>query len=710
MNQLSMLRIKLSYLTILLIFCELANAQTDSLDEFALFYGDEEMVSIATGAEKPLYLAPSVATVITADDIRATGASNLEDVLETVPGLHVSLGPRYSSLFSVRGIHTSFNPHVLILINGYPITELFTGSRLPNFNIPVHNIKRIEVIRGPVSALFGADAFAGAINIITYETEGQNNSAGMALGSFDTREVWLQGQSQVGEWSFGFNLEWVKSDGDSARRVDTDLQTVFDSLFFTNASLAPGSVRTNYEVLNGQLQLRNEQWTITLNSWETKDTGIGVGIADALDATGNQQSAQHLFDIDYIFNIGDWNIQSSANYFNTKERSFYTLFPSGAVLPIGTDGNLDFIAPAGLVNFPDGLIGSPGGQNRSLAMESTGSYTGFSNHRIRLSVGYKHQEIKPVETKNFGPGVIDGSQVSVDGTLTDVSGTPFIFVPNKTREVHYLSLQDEWSFFRDWELTAGVRFDDYSDFGKTFNPRAALVWQTRYNLTSKLLYGSAFRAPSFSELFSINNPILLGNSSLDPEEVETWELSFDYRLTYDLRAQLNLYRYDAKGLIEFIPDGVSGSSTAQNALDLQGHGLELEAEWKPSDTLSLMGSYSLQHAENDNNGEEVADAPQQLFKFDLRWRMQGSWFFSTQFHHVANRPRLTSDIRPELDDYTLVNMNFYSEQWHPQYDISIAFRNVLDKDTYEPGSATVPIDHPLEGRSIRLTLDYRFEK
>ena len=81
----------------------------------------------------------------------------------------------------------------------------------------------------------------------------------------------------------------------------------------------------------------------------------------------------------------------------------------------------------------------------------------------------------------------------------------------------------------DWYLTAGVRHDQYSDFGGTTNPRLALVWDTAYNLTSKLLYGQAFRPPSFSELYNINNPVGQGNPNLKPETNQSVELALPGR-------------------------------------------------------------------------------------------------------------------------------------------------------------------------------------
>ena len=146
-------------------------------------------------------------------------------------------------------------------------------------------------------------------------------------------------------------------------------------------------------------------------------------------------------------------------------------------------------------------------------------------------------------------------------------------------------MQDEWKFANDWELTAGVRYDHYSDFGDTINPRFALVWQTRYELTTKLLYGRAFRAPSFAETRAINNPANLGNPNLDPETIQTLELAFDYRPADTLQLGLNLFGYQWDNIIRFVPDPGAPSRTTQNTGKQMGYGLELEADWRPTRTL-----------------------------------------------------------------------------------------------------------------------------
>ena len=119
----------------------------------------EALISIATGIAQPIHRAPSIATVITAADIEAMGITELDEALETVPGLHVVPNgfQGYESVYTIRGIFTNFNPEVLLLINGIPVTSSLTGGRGPLWKgLTVNNIARIEVIRGPGSAIYGA--------------------------------------------------------------------------------------------------------------------------------------------------------------------------------------------------------------------------------------------------------------------------------------------------------------------------------------------------------------------------------------------------------------------------------------------------------------------------------------------------------------------------------------------------------------------------
>jgi len=138
-------------------------------EDLELAYGDRATISITTGAALSLRRAPAVATVITAEDIALQGFHELNEVLETVPGFHINRSaPTYAANYSIRGIGGNgfINPQVLVLQNGVPLTDLYNGDKGNAWvSLPLTNVARIEIIRGPGSALYGADALAGVIRV-----------------------------------------------------------------------------------------------------------------------------------------------------------------------------------------------------------------------------------------------------------------------------------------------------------------------------------------------------------------------------------------------------------------------------------------------------------------------------------------------------------------------------------------------------------------
>ena len=677
------------------------------------YYRTDAILTSATGSAKPVFLAPSVASVITKDEIEAIGATTLDEVLETVPGLHVYVSPfsLFSKKWSIRGIHTEANPHVLLLINGQPVQNLHVGFRVAQFQLPVSMISRVEVIRGPGSAVHGADAFAGTINVITKDGQEIDGArAGVRVGSFGREDVWMQHGGRYGDWDLALGFDLMQSDGDNKRIIESDLQSVLDVGFGTSASLAPGPLETQYNVISAQVSMTRPRWKLHLWGWSERDGGVGAGLTEAL-STENERSSEILVgDIDYNNDqwLRDWSIGFRMGYQYIEEIDYLQLFPSGSVLPIGSDGNLNFTSPAGFTLFTDGYIGAPEHTFNRYSLETSALFDGMAQHHMRFALGYQYADIRYRARQNWGPGVIDGSQAVVDGTLTELTGQPGIFMPDVDRKLWYLSAQDEWAFTRNWELTLGARYDHYSDFGGTFNPRAALVWQTRHDLTTKLLYGRAFRAPSFSNMHAQNNPVGLGNPNLDPEVIDTLELALDYRPSPDLRLAANLFIYDIDGLIEFVPDPGGASATSQNSRNQEGHGAELEIDWEAAGNLRIKGNLAWQDSQDKATGDPTPDAPGLQAYANAHWKFLPRWSFDGQWLWVGDRKRAPGDIRSDVDDYSLVNLTFRRVKLYDTIDLALAIRNLFDKDVREPASSSIPDDYPMEGRSAWIEIRTAF--
>lgn len=674
-----------------------AVAQPKDEEDLTQVYGNQDFVSLATGGRQPVASAPAAATVITAQDIEAMGATDLDQVLETVPGLHVSYSPlAYNPLYIIRGIYSQYNPQVLMMINGIPITDMYVGDRSLGWGgMSVKGIARIEVIRGPGSALYGADAFAGVINIIT-KTASQINGgeAGVGAGNFKARNAWVQYGKQ-GDWEGAFSLE-LHSSGGQRRNIDADAQTSLDSLFGSNASLAPGAVNTQRDALDLRLDLARGDWRGHMGYQGRRNIGTGAGIAQALDPQGTIDSDRYNADLTYDNpkHSEHWGITAQLSYFETRLKTDLTVFPPGAF------GNA----------FPAGMIATPERAERHFRLGGSALYSGRVWHKLRFGVGTDFVDLYKIrETANF-----DATLAPFPGSpppVLDVSGDPsLVYIQPHDRTVYYGFIQDEWAFASDWELTAGVRYDHYSDFGNTWNPRLALVWQTSYNLTSKLLYGRAFRAPAFAELYNINNPVALGNPSLDPETIDTLELAWDYRVTSTVQTSLNLFYYKMRDIIRFVPDPAATTSTAQNTSSQTGYGLELTASWKVADALRLSGNYAHQQNTDKLTDKDAGHAPHHQLYLRGDWAFLPDWNFNTQLKRIAKRDRAAGDPRPQIDDYTSVDATIRRTHLWGAWDIAASVRNVLDADAREPSPAPgfIRNDLPLPGRNYFLELSYRY--
>jgi iron complex outermembrane receptor protein len=692
---------------------DLANVEVVLDDVFDVFDGliKARKTTIATGDTQSTARAPSVTSVITSQDMEAIGATDLDEALETVPGLHVRRDNlRYNPIYAIRGLSSTSNPEVLTLINGIPINNLFYGDRSNVWGgMPINAISRIEIIRGPGSAVYGADAYSGVINIITKTKEDINGTeSGVRLGSFNTEDAWILHGSQWAGFDLAFALEYHDTDG-QRETIEADAQTAFDQLFGTHASFAPGPVNLALHSIESRLDLSRGKWRMRMGV-QDRGIGNGAGMAQALDPVGHYLDNRFNADLTYSNpNFTNyWDVTAQVSHYRTKleTRVNNWLYPPGAFG--GT--------------YPEGFIGNPQVSESHTRFDLSGFYSGFPEHLLRVGTGYHYSEMYKVrESKNFGIDPSTGQPLSPGSPVIDDTDTPFIFTPERDRRNWYVYLQDIWKVMPNWELTTGIRYDDYSDFGSTVNPRLALVWQPRPNLTSKLLYGRAFRAPSSQEQFVTNNPVQQGNPNLKPETIETWELAVDYRATEKLHLAWNLFTYQARDKIGWAPDPHPNPNLkappllAQNIHTQDGYGLEVEARWKMSPKSSLLVNYSYQQA-TDENDHQIGNDPQHSAYLRTDWLLIPNWFLDTQVNWVAHRQRQFGDPRPPIDDYTTIDLTLRRKDIKAgHWNFALGVRNLLDADAREPstgpdsnGMIAIPHDLPLAGRNYFLELRYHF--
>ena len=270
-------------------------------------------VSVASKKIESVFEAPGIITVVNKNEFRAFGARNLRDVLDRLPNTQV-VG---SNLFphnrvTMRAVGTShLDNSILLLLNGRPIRAADTGGLHADIYqaFPLNIIERLEIIRGPGSVLYGTNAFAGVINIVTQNAEEVPTLAlEVSYGSFDSKRATLTGSINREDFSFVGSITTLDREGDS----------------FSNITDERGQV-SNYETgSDGYEAVINLRWgNLEINSiLSNLDNQHGRSFF-AFPLT-TQKWERQFFDIGYTFDVNNnWKLQSNFTY-NHIQNDFFT--------------------------------------------------------------------------------------------------------------------------------------------------------------------------------------------------------------------------------------------------------------------------------------------------------------------------------------------------------------------------------------------------
>jgi iron complex outermembrane receptor protein len=647
-------------------------------------------VSISTSTKQALSKAPSVVSVITADDIKATGATNLTDILQSVPGIYIR-----ANLFGFRPLVTfrgASSASTLLMINGAPIKDMVWASGIFWKGLPTNMIDRVEIIRGPGSALYGSDAAGGVINVIT-KTAGKidHSEAGIRTGSFDTQAGWMQHGTNWNGFDIGITAEVSHTNGHNPH-IAADGQTATDKKGPNPpVSSAPGNANFGWDNQDIRLSVARDHWRLHADFMRHDNVAIGLTGAAVLDPLTRGSDNRYNFDLlyDNAEFAKDWGLNGELRYLNLD----YTSGDGFQERPPGYQNNA----------YPNGELNLQRSAERRLSFEGSGLYTGWQNHSIRIGSGAVSQNLYLVEQYvNFGTGP-NGAPLPAGGPLVNLSDTPYAFAPEKTRRIGYVFAQDEWSFANDWALTAGARYDHYSDFGGTLNPRLALVWQSTEKLTTKLMYGQAFRAPSYLELYS-NTSATVGNANLKPERSRTLDMAFSYAASRDLTLGLDLYRFAQYDVIGSDPSVTP--SPYKNIGDLTAHGIELEAQWQASKAVRVSGNLTARAEEY--SAVRSFNVPKRKAYLRTDWAFLPDWNWDVQANWIGEHIiPLTSPNNAPIGAYTLVDTTLryaYDKHW----EFAGSVRNLFDTDAREYASKSLPDNLPLPRRSVYAEVRYKF--
>ncbi len=553
----------------------LGSSLEDELMMFASF--DTQVV---TASKKAQYLsdAPAIISVINKNNIKRTGATTLVELLKSIPGVEVTVGMTGEYRVSIRGVRKEGN--ILILLNGNRLNDFYDARAI--FDIPTDFIDRVEVIRGPGSALFGTNAVAGVINIFTVK----NVSSAKVMGGLNKSFGTFENYAYQGE-KFKFNLSagYYQTDGLPAT-VDLDKGDKW-SLVGPYQGDDPDLAGTTkeYDVnrwsKTGYLNIGGEFGDISLSTfaiYQQRGTWIGNSFVVAPDS--QYETLKILPDLTYK--------KSLSKKVDFQGKFFADLSIYNNLIQDNPDG---YISSTSKDIFDDGALTKENYFSSSYGADFQFTFDIADNFDVISGVSLEYMKINDYNlSRNYRLSTDEyyGKNFGIfDENIT-------INQEGKTRYILAGYLQADYRL-EDFGFIAGFRFDHYSDFGNTFNPRLGIIYKPLTTLSFKLLYGQAFRAPTFKELYDNTNPLrdgTLGRDNLEPETLKSIELGLEWSFGKHIFRANGFYNMTENLLASFDESGSGGVGFYENKGNIDSYGFEAELVLNLHKYISIFGNVS----------------------------------------------------------------------------------------------------------------------
>ena len=613
----------------------------------------------ASKFEQKITEAPSSISVVYSDEIKRYGYRTLAAVLESVQGFQVSYDRDFSFL-GTRGINLGdFNSRILLLVDGHRVNNNLTdGAAIGNdFILDIDMVDRVEVIRGPFAVLYGNNAFFGVINVVTRRGAQLNGfEVSGDYGSFDT----YKGRVSYGK-AFTNGIELMLSgtlyDSHGADRLfyrpfDTPSQ---------NYGVASGIDGENYGSAFGSLRYRD----FTLESAfirREKDNPTAQYFTRFNDYRLNTVNEQSYVNLRYAHEFPDVVDVSAQVYYDQND------FDIG--YPFGAGTNISY--------FKETQHGQWWGSEVQLNKKL------WDKHVLTLGAEYRDDFYQSDQVSDPATGQ----------TFTDT---------HESRESYGIFGQADIAVRTNLHLNAGLRYDQYGEFEPAWDPRAALIYSPFGKSTFKAIYGTAFRAPNFTEL---SDPRF---QNISPERISTYELIYEQGIGSRLRSSVSGYYNQMDNLIVF-------DSGSFGNIDVNAEGVEfaLEGVWPWG--LRGRASYTLQHAHNQSGPESLPDSPEQLFKFNVSVPIiKDKIFAGLEYQYTSSRHSFYTTTSGEtvagtdVAGFGVLNFTLFSQNLLKNLEVSASVYNLLDQQYADPATRFHLQDQiPQDGRSFRVKLTYRF--
>ena len=606
--------------------------------------------------------APASVTIVTAEDIRAYGYRTLADILKGVRGFFVTYDRNYGYL-GVRGFERpgDYDSRILLLVDGYRVNDTIydTAGIGTEFLLDVDLIERLEIVRGPGSAIYGGNAFFAVINVITRRGRDIGPlEASVEGGSWGTDKERLATGGRDG------GLEWMVS-GSRYRSEGQDLYFAGYDDPSTNNGRAEGLDGDEYEKVLSKVSGAGLSLTAGY-SHRTKHVptaSFGAQFGDPRLETTDQWA---FADLDYAHRLSPvWELAPHVSYSRYLYRGTYP------------------------IDYPPLTLN----RDRADAQWWTTEVKLLGRFR-------RHQLVTGVEYQDS----FQQDQINYDED-------PYAsYLDSRRRSQRSgVYLEDEFAVAAPLRVTAGARFDHYSAAGDALSPRLAIVWTPLDSTTVKVLGGGAFRAPNQYELYYGDGTTLKPNPNLDAEEIATWELVGEHYFDSNFRLTADVYQSRIRNLIDQVIDPNDGSASFQNLGRVQGRGAELELErvWTGERRARL--SYARQKTRDLISGMELTNSPRHLAKLNLAaplpWHIAG---VGAELQYTSSRKTLAG---ASAGGAVVANLTLTRAFLANHLTLSGSLYNLLDKEYSDPARPehAPELDQiPQDGRHFRLKLSYDF--
>jgi vitamin B12 transporter len=582
-------------------------------------------------------------TIITAEDIAVMQATYLADILSQVPGFAInqSGGPGTQTQLRVRGAEAN---HTLVLVDGVRVNDPTASDEyLFNYGL-LDNVERIEIIRGPQSAIWGTDAVSAVINIITKQAAENSLNLDLELGSFNTKRLAVNGGYRQHQWYIDAGINLLDSAGSNISRQGSEADG-FENL---TGHIKWGIAAT--EAVDLSLSLNHSD---AMNEFDGADFVLtGLPVDGDFWTERSQYSAQ--FVVDIAPQNSQWDSQLQYNWMSVEAE-----------------------------NYTHGL-----GQS---------SATDSDSHEVRLNTSFQ-----------FGQDNNQSIALAVDHRQIDFSqrfdASPF-GDPNQNQDYNVTGLALEYRHLVNQKFNwhASARTDDFNRFEDVSNFNVAANYHFNNHWRLRGSFGTGSKAPSFIERFGFFPANFLGNPNLKPEESDAYELALAKSWQQN-QLELVYFNQDLTHEIDgFVFDADSGLFTAANkAGDSQRDGFELIWSGLISENLDYSFNYTYTDSQEQSAaGGDVQEVrrPKNQAKLNLNYRFaDDKASLNGRINHVGKQydvffdPTTFESSNVQLNAYTTVDLTFnwrFNDRWQSY----LKGQNIFDEDYEEvlgyarPGAA-----------------------